>query len=151
MVTVTDQEGYAQQQAKALDQILGLVYALLGLAIVIAILGIVNTLALSVIERTREIGLLRAIGLSRTQLRRMVRLESVAIAILGSVLGITMGLFFGFALQRAAAGEGLNVLEIPVLQVGGFLVVAAVVGVLAALWPAFRAARLNVLQAITNE
>ena len=90
-----------------------MIYALLGLAVVIAVLGIVNTLALSVIERTREIGLLRAVGLSRRQLRTMLRLESVAIALLGAVLGVVLGLVFGLALQRSLAGDGIDVLAVP--------------------------------------
>ncbi len=151
MVTVADQEEYAQLQAGRINQMLYLIYGLLGLAVVIAILGIVNTLALSVIERTREIGLLRAIGVSRGQVRRMIRLESVVIATLGAVLGIGMGTVFGVALQRALADEGLDRLDLPLAQLGGFLVLAVAVGVLAALWPAYRAARLDVLRAITTE
>ncbi|GMA20732.1 ABC transporter permease [Arsenicicoccus piscis] len=151
MVTVTDQQEYADQQAAGIDQLLALIYGLLGLAIVIAILGIVNTLALSVIERTREIGLLRAIGLGRGQLRRMIRLESVIIALLGSVLGVLLGLLFGFALQRSLADQGLTALAIPWAQLAAFLVLAVIVGILAALWPAMRAARLDVLRAITTE
>lgn len=151
MVTVADRAGYAAAQAAQVDRLLGLLYGLLGLAIVIAVLGIVNTLALSVIERTREIGLLRAVGLGRGQLRRMIRLESVAIALLGSVLGVVMGLLSATALQRVMSGEGLTHLDIPVTQVVGFLAVAVLVGILAAVWPAFRAARLNVLDAISTE
>ena len=117
----------------------------------IAVLGIINTLALSVIERTREVGLLRAVGVSRRQLRRMVRLESVTIAVLGGVLGIVMGLVFGVALQLVSNSDGSSVLSIPWLLLLVFLVVAAVVGVLAAALPARRAARLNVLAAITTE
>ncbi|MEZ5097090.1 MAG: FtsX-like permease family protein [Nocardioides sp.] len=97
LVTVNDQTGLIEQQNKQADQGLLMIYGLLALALIIAVLGIVNTLALSVIERTREIGLLRAVGMSRAQLRRMVTLESVAIAVLGSVLGLLLGLFFGFA------------------------------------------------------
>ncbi|HEX5521829.1 MAG TPA: FtsX-like permease family protein, partial [Pedococcus sp.] len=112
---------------------------------------IVNTLALSVIERTREIGLLRAVGLSRRQLRTMLRLESVVIALLGASLGVGLGVVFGVALQRAMASEGIDVLSIPVDQLALFVGLAAVVGVLAAVWPGRRAARLDVLQAITSE
>ena len=103
------------------------------------------------IERTREVGLLRAVGMSRKQLRRMVRLESAAIAVLGAVLGVVMGVAFGVALQRAIADQGLEVLSIPWLQLAIFVVLAALVGVLAAVFPARRAARLNVLRAITTE
>ncbi len=150
-VTLKDPQEFADEQKAQINIFLYLVYALLGLAIVIAVLGIINTLALSVIERTREVGLLRAVGMTRKQLRRMVRLESVAIAVLGAVLGVVMGVAFGVALQRAVADQGLDVLSIPWLQLVIFVVLAAVVGVLAAVLPARRAARLNVLTAITTE
>jgi putative ABC transport system permease protein len=131
--------------------VLGIVYALLGLAIVIAVLGIVNTLALSVIERTREVGLLRAVGMSRRQLRSMIRLESVAIAVLGAVLGIGLGLAFGISLQHALTGQGIPLLSIPGVQLGGFVGLAALAGVVAAVIPARRAARMDVLRAVTTE
>ncbi len=117
----------------------------------IAVLGIINTLVLSVVERTREIGLLRAVGTSRRQLRSMIRIESVLIAVFGALLGIILGVAFGVALQRAIADQGIEVLSIPWVQLVVFLVVAAGVGVLAALWPARRAARLDVLKAVTTE
>ena len=150
-VAVKDQEAFKDEQRSQVNQLLYLVYALLGLAIIIAVLGIVNTLALSVLERTREIGLLRAVGLSRKQLRRMVRLESIIIAVLGAVLGVGLGLIFGVALQQAVATEGLDVLSVPWAQLAIFVLLAGLVGVLAALWPARRAARLDVLRAITTE
>jgi putative ABC transport system permease protein len=150
-VSLKDQNAFAAEQRQPIDQLLNLIYALLGLAVVIAVLGIVNTLALSVIERTREIGLLRAVGLSRRQLRTMIRLESVAIALLGAVLGVVLGLGAGWALQRSLAGDGIDVLSIPVTQLSVFVVLAGVVGILAALWPGRRAARLDVLKAITTE
>ena len=151
LVTVQDQADFIDTQRAQIDQLLLLVYALLALAIVIAVLGIINTLALSVIERTREIGLLRAVGLTRRQLRRMVRLESVAIAVLGAVLGIVMGVVFGVVLQRAMVDQGFTALEVPVVQLIVFVLIAAVVGVLAAVLPARRAARLDVLTAIAEE
>ena len=150
-VTVQDPAEFAQAQKSQIDLFLNFIYALLGLAVVIALLGIVNTLALSVIERTREVGLLRAVGLSRRQLRRMVRLESVVVAVLGAVLGVGMGLAFGVALQRAIADQGVDVLAMPWLQLGLFVLLAAVAGVLAAVLPARRAARLDVLRAIGAE
>jgi putative ABC transport system permease protein len=150
-VTLKNQQEFADEQSQQINTFLYIIYALLGLAIIIAVLGIVNTLALSVIERTREVGLLRAVGLSRRQLRRMVRLESVAIAVLGAVLGVIMGVAFGIVLQRAIADQGIDVLSIPGLQLAFFVLVAAVVGVLAAVLPARRAARLNVLDAITTQ
>ena len=150
-VTVADQAEYAAEQRAPIDRLLFIVYALLGLAVVIAVLGIINTLALSVVERIREIGLLRAVGLSRRQLRTMLRLESVAISVLGAVLGIVLGLAFAVALQRSLADDGIDVLAVPWGQLAGFVGVSALVGVLAALWPGRRAARLDVLRAIATE
>ncbi len=150
-IELQDQAGFADSQNKQVDNFLLLIYALLGLSIIIAALGIVNTLALSVIERTREVGLLRAIGLSRRQLRRMVRLESIAIAVLGAVLGILIGIVFGVSLIKALSDQGLDVLSIPWVLLIVFVVIAAVIGMLAAWLPARRAARLNVLRAITTE
>ncbi len=150
-VTLKDQQQFAAEQANQINTVLYIIYALLGLAVIIAVLGIINTLALSVIERTREVGLLRAVGLSRRQLRRMVRLESVTIAVLGAVLGVLMGIAFGIALQRAIADQGIDVLAIPALRLALFVVLAGIAGVLAAVLPARRAARLDVLAAITTE
>ncbi|MGH3367354.1 MAG: ABC transporter permease [Nocardioidaceae bacterium] len=150
-VSLKDQSEFAAEQRAPIDQMLMLIYALLGLAVVIAVLGIVNTLALSVIERTREVGLLRAVGMSRRQLRRMVRLESIVIAVLGSTLGVVLGVAFGLALLSQLADEGLDVVDVPGAQLAAFVVVSGLVGVLAAVWPARRAARLDVLRAITTE
>ena len=150
-ITAKDQAAFAAEQRAPVDQILTIVYALLGLAVIIAVLGIVNTLALSVIERTREVGLLRAVGLSRRQLRSMVRLESVAIAVLGAVLGVGLGLVFGISLRQALSGDGVSVLSVPVGQLAVFVLLSALVGVLAAVWPARRAARMDVLRAITAD
>jgi putative ABC transport system permease protein len=143
-----------ETKAKArgeIDQMLTVIIALLVLSIIIAALGIVNTLALSVIERTREIGLLRAVGMSRRQLRRMVRYESVVIAVFGATLGLVVGVVFGWALQRAMAEEGVDVLSIPFGQLALYAAAAAVIGVIAAIWPARRAARMDVLRAITTQ
>jgi putative ABC transport system permease protein len=150
-VTLKDQKQFADEQKKQINTLLDIIYALLGLAVIIAVLGIVNTLALSVIERVREVGLLRAVGMGRGQLRWMVLLESVAIAVLGAVLGIVMGIAFGIALQRALSDQGIDVLSIPWLQFLVFVVVAGLVGMLAAVLPARRAARLDVLAAISTE
>ncbi|GAA4741205.1 FtsX-like permease family protein [Nocardioides endophyticus] len=151
VVTVKDQAEFAQEQREPIDQFVLMIFALLGLALVIAVLGIVNTLALSVIERTREVGLLRAIGLSRGQLRLMITLESVVIAVLGAVLGVVLGLGFGIALMYAVRDQGLEVISVPVGQLAVFLVLSVVIGVLAAVFPARRAARLDVLRAIATE
>lgn len=151
VVTVLDQEEFAEERRASIDQFLLIIFALLGLALIIAILGIVNTLALSIIERTREVGLLRAIGLSRRQLRQMIRLESVVISLLGATLGVAMGVVFGVIITYALRDEGLEVISVPVVQLGVFFVLALVIGVLAAVLPARRAARLDVLQAIATE
>ncbi len=118
---------------------------------VIAVLGIVNTATSSVVERTREIGLLRAVGMKRGQLRLMITLESVIIAVLGAVLGLVMGLGFGVALQHVLVDQGLSILSIPWGRLGIFLAVSVVVGVLAAVVPARRATKLNMLDAISSE
>lgn len=151
IVTVKDQAEFAQEQREPIDQFVLMIFALLGLALVIAVLGIVNTLALSVIERTREVGLLRAIGLSRRQLRLMIRLESVVIAVLGALLGVALGVGFGIALMYAVRDQGLEVISVPTGQLVVFLLLSVVIGVLAAVFPARRAARLDVLQAIATE
>lgn len=151
LVSVLDQREFAQQQREPIDQMVLLIFALLGLALIIAVLGIVNTLALSVIERTREIGLLRAIGVSRGQMRRMVVLESILISLLGAILGVLMGIGFGLALMQSLKDEGLDVIAVPWGQLAIYLVAAVVVGVLAAVLPALRAARLDVLKAIATE
>lgn len=150
-VTVKDQRAYAAEQRGPIDQLVTMIYALLGLALLIAVLGVVNTLGLSVIERTREIGLLRAVGLSRRQLRRMVSLESVAIALLGALLGVGMGVAFGAALMASLRSQGLEVTVIPVGSLVGYLLAAVVIGLLAAVVPARRAAKLDVLRAIATE
>jgi putative ABC transport system permease protein len=150
MVSVQDKTELADTIRAQVNQLLYMVYGLLALAVVIAVIGIINTLGLSVIERTREIGLLRAVGLSRPQLRRMVTLESVTISVLGAVLGLALGLVFG-ALLRYALRDDLTSLALPLGQLTAFLALAVLVGVLAAILPAVRAARLDVLKAIATE
>ncbi|GGS97917.1 ABC transporter permease [Streptomyces chromofuscus] len=150
-VQVRDLADYKQLVHEQIAVLLYLVYALLGLAIVIAVLGVVNTLALSVVERTREIGLLRAIGLARRQLRRMIRLESVVIAVFGAVLGLALGLVWGLCTQQVLALEGMTALAVPWGTIVAVVLGSAVVGVVAALLPALRASRMNVLAAIAHE
>ncbi|GJF34789.1 membrane protein [Kitasatospora sp. NE20-6] len=150
-VSVRDQAGYKDLVQTQVNQLLYMVYGLLGLAITVAVLGVVNTLALSVVERTREIGLLRAIGLSRRQLRRMVRLESVVIAVFGALLGTGLGLAWGVTSRDVLIDQGLDTLTIPTGTIAAILVASAVVGLLAALLPAFRAARMNILAAIATD
>ncbi|MFF5759452.1 ABC transporter permease [Streptomyces longwoodensis] len=149
--TVRDQTDYKQALKDQIGQLLNLIYGLLALAIIVAILGVVNTLALSVVERTREIGLMRAIGLSRRQLRRMIRLESVVIALFGALLGLGLGMGWGATAQQLLALEGLKVLDIPWPTIIGVFIGSAFVGLFAALVPAFRAGRMNVLNAIATE
>ncbi|QIX25726.1 FtsX-like permease family protein [Nocardioides sp. JQ2195] len=150
-VTVKDPEGFADEQKTQINQFLYMIYGLLGLSVIIAILGVVNTLSLSVIERTREVGLLRAVGLSRRQLRTMIRLESVVVAVFGALLGMVMGVVFGSTLVWALEDQGLTELSIPWGMLAIFVLASAVLGVLAAVFPARRAARLDVLKAIATE
>jgi putative ABC transport system permease protein len=149
--TVRDQTDYKQELKDQIGQLLNLIYGLLALAIIVAVLGVVNTLALSVVERTREIGLMRAIGLSRRQLRRMIRMESVVIALFGALLGLGLGMGWGATAQQLLALQGLNVLEIPWPTIIGVFIGSAFVGLFAALIPAFRAGRMNVLNAIATD
>lgn len=148
---VRDQQAYAAVAREPVNGVLAAVGFLLAMAILIALLGIVNTLALGVVERTREIGLLRAIGMDRPQLGRMLRVESVAITLFGALLGLAIGVTFAASVQAAMVDDGLAVRDIPVLQLVIAAAVAMVFGVLAAVWPSRRAARLDVLRAIASE
>jgi putative ABC transport system permease protein len=148
---VLDRAEFKAEQTKPLDQLLTLVYALLGLAILIALLGIANTLALSIFERTRELGLLRAVGMTRSQLRSAIRWESVIIALQGTVLGLLIGLFFGWALVTALSDEGISVFRIPYASLAIVVVLAALAGMAAAVPPSRRAAKLDVLRAVVTE
>ncbi|MCX5265409.1 ABC transporter permease [Streptomyces sp. NBC_00199] len=148
---VRDQTDYKQELKDQIGQLLNLIYGLLALAIIVAVLGVVNTLALSVVERTREIGLMRAIGLSRRQLRRMIRMESVVIALFGALLGLGLGMGWGATAQQLLALQGLDVLDIPWPTIIGVFIGSAFVGLFAALIPAFRAGRMNVLNAIATD
>jgi putative ABC transport system permease protein len=123
---------------------------LLALSVVVSLFGIVNTLVLSVFERTRELGMLRAVGMTRRQVRRMIRHESVITALIGGVLGIALGIVLAALVTAALSSEGL-VFSIPVISLIVFALIAVVAGVLAAIFPARRAARLNVLQALQYE
>jgi putative ABC transport system permease protein len=141
---------FKADQKKQLNTILAIVYVLLALSIVIALVGVVNTLALSVIERTREIGLMRAIGMRRRQVKRMIRGEAVVVSLIGAVLGLVLGIALGAAVVAALNSSGIDTLAIPVPTIVVVVVLTAVFGYFAAVWPALRASRLDVLQAIAT-
>jgi putative ABC transport system permease protein len=150
IVRSQDQQQYKDDITKQVNQILYLVYALLSLSIIVSLFGIVNTLVLSIYERTRELGMMRAIGTSRRQVRRIVRYESLITAMIGGVLGLLIGLLLGAMTTVALKDQGFT-LQIPVVPLLIFLVVTAIAGVLAAIPPARRASRLDVLQALAYE
>jgi putative ABC transport system permease protein len=150
-VDALDRGQYVEAQSRQVDALLTFVQALLALSVIIALLGIANTLGMSILERTHELGLLRAVGMTRGQLRAMVRWEAVIIGVIGALLGLAVGTFFGWALVRAMRDQGFSVFAVPYVQLAVYLVLGAVAGVLAALLPARRAARLNVLEAIAAE
>jgi putative ABC transport system permease protein len=149
--TVLNQAQYKAEAVKPVNQLLGLIYVLLALAVIIALLGIGNTLALSIFERIREIGLMRAVGMTRRQLRSTIRLESVVIALQGTVLGLLIGIFFGWAIVHALNLLGTSVVSIPYLTLVIIVILAAIGGILAAVRPAQRAAKLNIMRAIATE
>ncbi len=149
-IKVQSRGEYIQDAQDRIGQLVNFIYALLALSVIIAAFGIINTLALSVIERTREIGLLRAVGMSRRQLRRMIRLEALVIALFGALLGVAVGSLFGWAILPPLADQGLSDFSYPFGSVIAYFVVGGLVGVLAALFPARRAAKLDVLEAIST-
>jgi putative ABC transport system permease protein len=140
-----------KDQASQVNQLLTIIYVLLALAILIAVLGIINTLVLSVVERTREFALLRAVGMARRQVRTMVRGESVIIALFGAILGVLVGLGFGVALTSAIIRNQGGVVSVPVSSLIVFVILATIFGIVAAVWPARRAARTNVILALSFE
>ncbi|MCX2928080.1 ABC transporter permease [Streptomyces sp. NEAU-W12] len=151
-IKVKDKKDISNELASTLTLVLNMVYGLLAMAVLVAVLGVVNTLAMSVFERSQEIGMLRAIGLDRKGVKRMVRLESLVISLFGGVLGIGLGVFFGWAAGRLVGSTVATYeLILPWDRLAVFLLLSGAVGILAALWPARRAARLNVLGAIKAE
>jgi putative ABC transport system permease protein len=149
--TLQSQEEFKKQVASQIDGLLLFVVILLLLAVFIALIGIVNTLALSIFERTRELGLLRAVGMVRRQMKRMIRWESVIITVLGAVLGLAVGAFFGWAAVSAMGDIGVDRLSFPAFRLLLFVVLSGGAGVIAAIFPARRAARLDVLDAIAHQ
>jgi putative ABC transport system permease protein len=151
-IKVQDKKDISNEIAQMFTLMLNMVYGLLAMAVIVAVLGVINTLAMSVFERSQEIGMLRAIGLDRKGIKRMVRLESLVISLFGAVLGIGLGVFFGWAAGELLASKMATYeLVLPWARMAVFLLLAATVGILAALWPARRAARLNMLTAIKSE
>jgi len=141
---------FKADQKQQINSLLAIVYALLALSILIALIGVVNTLALSVLERTHEIGLLRSIGMHRRQVRRMIRDEAVIVSLIGAILGLGMGIGLGAAVVHAVSSSGINVLAIPWTTIVVVLIAATVFGIFAAIFPARRAAKLDVLQAVNT-
>ncbi|MFF4430319.1 ABC transporter permease [Streptomyces sp. NPDC001513] len=151
-ITVATQQDMRNEMGGMINTMLNVMYGLLGMALIISVLGVVNTLAMSVFERTQEIGMLRAIGLDRSRVKNMIRLEAVVISLFGAVLGVAIGVFLAWAVGTTIAKSMPNYeLVLPWDRIGIFLLLAAVVGVLAAMWPARSAARLNMLTAIKTE
>jgi putative ABC transport system permease protein len=148
---VLDQKGFEKVAGGFVDSLLTLVTVMLLLAVLIALLGIVNTLALSVFERTRELGLLRAVGMTRGQVRAMVRWESVVISLIGALSGAGLGIGIGLALSQALKDQGIDAISVPVTQITAYVALAAVAGVLAALGPARSAAKVDVLRAVVTD
>ncbi len=143
-------EDFKEEQNNQVNGLVGLIYGLLSLSVIVALLGIVNTLALSVFERTRELGMLRAVGMSRRQVKRMVRGESIITAFIGAILGTVLGIAFAALLSRPLADEGF-VFEIPIGTLVAVAILALIAGVVAAIPPARRASRVDVLRAVTTE
>jgi putative ABC transport system permease protein len=149
--TLQDQAQYKASQAQSVNQMLNLIYGLLALSVAIALIGIANTLALSIYERTRELGLLRAVGMTRGQLRSSVRAEALVISAFGALEGLLLGVLFGWAIVASMRSLGVSQLAFPVTQLLVVTALAALAGLLAAIAPSRRAARLNILQAVTTE
>ncbi|MEV2192808.1 FtsX-like permease family protein [Streptomyces phaeochromogenes] len=151
-IKIQDKNAISNEVAGAINLLLNMLYGLLAMAILIAVLGVINTLAMSVFERKHEIGMMRAIGLDRAKVKQMVRLEAVIISLFGAVLGIGLGLFMGWVAGNSISGTVKTyTMEIPLGRIAVFLCIAALVGVLAAMWPARSAAKLNPLMAIKSD
>ncbi|MEU1290409.1 FtsX-like permease family protein [Kitasatospora sp. NPDC005856] len=152
LIAVKGQKEIKAENRSMISGILNMMYGLLGMSVVIAVLGVVNTMAMSVFERRREIGMLRAIGLDRLGIRRMVRLESLLIALFGGLVGVALGILTAWAGVRTLADSLKDITTVvPPLQIACYLLAAAVIGLLAAMWPAHRAAKLDILDSIKSQ
>jgi putative ABC transport system permease protein len=149
-VKVQDRAAFRDDVMSQIDQLLTLLYALLMLAVLIALLGIVNTLVLSTVERVRELGLLRAVGMSRREVRAMVRAEAAIVSFLGALIGLAVGLALALVALEALENKGLGVISLPYVQLTVFLAVGALAGVVAAVLPARRAARVDIVAAMAS-
>jgi putative ABC transport system permease protein len=147
---VQTRDEFKKNFEKPINSLLNLLYVLLALSVIVSLLGIVNTLILTVYERTREIGMLRAVGMTRTQVRMMIRYESIVTSLMGAALGIVVGFFLALLVTHALSSQGI-VFAVPWLQIVWFVLAAILVGILAAIVPARHAARLNVLRALQYE
>jgi putative ABC transport system permease protein len=150
-VQVHNHDEFSATLNDQVQRAVGIIWALLALAVLTGVLGIVNTLALSVFERTKELGLLRTVGMARRQVWTMIGGEAVLIALVGALLGIGLGWFLGWVLARILSDDGVDVFAVPWMQLAGFFVLAGVAGMLASVVPAWRASRLDVLDAIAHE
>jgi putative ABC transport system permease protein len=150
-IEVQDREQFAEDASSQIDPLVALIYVFLALSVIIALFGIANTLVLSVLERIRELGVLRAVGMTKRQLRAAVRYEAVIVSLFGTIGGLGLGAFFAWAVVQAISDNGLDVFKIPVGTIAVITVIAALAGVVAAIVPARRAARLDILQAIATE
>ena len=147
---VATRHAWVEERAGGIDQLLNLLYVLLALSVVVSLLGMVNTMVLSVFERTREIGMLRAVGMTRRQVRRMIRQESIVTALIGAALGLALGVFLAYLVTKALSNQGVS-FAIPGTLLVSFVLVAFSAGVLAAIAPARRASRLRVLESLSYE
>jgi putative ABC transport system permease protein len=150
-IEVNDQAEFKEEQNRLIDQVFGVVLVLLVLSVIISSFGIANTLALSIYERVRELGLLRAVGMQRRQLGWMIVIEAVIVSLLGAILGIAIGILFGWAMQLALADLGVSAFAVPWGLLVVFAIVAAILGLFASIAPAVRASRIRVLEAIAYE
>ena len=150
IVQVQTRDEFKGQQAQLVNQLLSILYGLLALSVVIAIVGIINTLALSIVERRQEIGMLRAVGMVRGQVRRMITLESIQLSLYGAIIGVIIGLYIGWMFMNVMKTQGITQIVIPWEQIIAMLIASAVVGIIAAVWPGIRASHISPLDAIAD-